>query len=50
MDGGDDDELRGRSREVINKVKVGDQITAKVYDGAFKTLPDVQVVPAKNKK
>ena len=30
--------------------KVGDQITAKVYDGDFKTLHDVQVVPAKNKK
>jgi Cu/Ag efflux protein CusF len=36
--------------DVINKVKVGDQITAKVYDGDFKTLHDVQVVPAKNKK
>lgn len=36
--------------DVINKVKVGDQITAKVYDGDFKTLHDVQVVPAKTKK
>src|SRR5205807_9941496 len=27
--------------EVINKVKVGDQIIAKVYDGDFKTLHDV---------
>ena len=36
--------------EVINKVKAGDQITAKVYDGDFKTLHDVQVLPAKNKK
>ena len=36
--------------DVINKVKTGDQITAKVYDGDFKTLHDVQVIPAKNKK
>ena len=36
--------------DVIDKVKVGDQITAKVYDGDFKTLHDVRVVPAKNKK
>ena len=36
--------------EVISKVKAGDQITAKVYDGDFKTLHDVQVIPAKNKK
>ena len=28
----------------------GNQITAKVYDGDFKTLHDVQVVPATNKK
>ncbi len=32
---------------VFNRVKVGDQITAKVYDGDF-TLHDVQVVPAGN--
>ena len=36
--------------DVINKVKVGDQITAKVYDGDFKTLHDVKVVPSKDKK
>ena len=34
--------------DVINRVKVGDQITAKVYDGDFKTLYDVQVVPPKS--
>jgi Cu/Ag efflux protein CusF len=36
--------------DVIDKVKAGDQITAKVYDGDFKTLHDVQVVPPKDKK
>ena len=36
--------------DVLTKVKAGDQITAKVYDGDFKTLHDVQVAPAKNKK
>jgi Cu/Ag efflux protein CusF len=30
--------------EVYDKVKPGDQITAKVYDGDFGTLHDVQVV------
>ena len=30
--------------DVYDKVKVGDQITAKVYDGDFGTLHDVQVV------
>jgi Cu/Ag efflux protein CusF len=34
--------------DVINHVKVGDQITAKVYDGDFKTLYDVRVVPPKS--
>ena len=34
--------------DVINHVKVGDQITAKVYDGDFKTLHDVKVVPPKS--
>jgi Cu/Ag efflux protein CusF len=33
--------------DVINHVKVGDQITAKVHDGDFKTLYDVRVVPPK---
>ena len=33
--------------EVISKVKTGDQITARVFDGDFSTLHDVQVVPAK---
>jgi Cu/Ag efflux protein CusF len=36
--------------ETIKKVKVGDQITAKVYDGDFKVLHDVEVVPPKAKK
>src|SRR5262245_28924290 len=30
--------------DVYDTVKVGDQITAKVYDGDFATLHDVQVV------
>jgi len=29
--------------DVLKKVKVGDQITAKVYDGDFRVLHDVQV-------
>ena len=33
--------------DVLKKVKAGDQITAKVYDGDFRTLHDVQVVAAK---
>jgi Cu/Ag efflux protein CusF len=33
--------------DVLKKVKVGDQITAKVFDGDFRTLHDVQVVPPK---
>jgi hypothetical protein len=33
--------------DVLKKVKVGDQITAKVYDGDFRTLYDIQVVAAK---
>jgi Cu/Ag efflux protein CusF len=34
--------------DVINHVKVGDRITAKVYDGDVKTLYDVKVVPPKS--
>ena len=34
--------------EVLGRVKAGDQITAKVYDGDFKTLHDVQVIPPKS--
>src|SRR5215467_7664163 len=33
--------------EVLKQVKVGDQIEAKVYDGDFRTLHDVKVVPPK---
>ena len=33
--------------DVLKKLKVGDQITAKVYDDDFKVLHDVQVVAAK---
>ena len=33
--------------EVIKLVKVGDQITAKVYEGDFRTLYEVKVVPPK---
>jgi Cu/Ag efflux protein CusF len=35
--------------EVLTKIKAGDQITAKVYDGDY-TLHNVQVVPKENKK
>jgi Cu/Ag efflux protein CusF len=31
--------------DVFEKLKVGDQITAKVYSGDFNTLYDVKVVP-----
>ena len=31
--------------DVLKTVKAGDQITAKVYDGDFKTLYEVKVVP-----
>src|SRR4029077_15557070 len=30
--------------DVIDKIKAGDQITAKVFDGDFATLHDVQIV------
>ena len=32
--------------DVLKKLKVGDQITAKVYEGDFMVLHDVQIVPA----
>src|SRR4029078_7251960 len=35
--------------DVVTHVKVGDEIAAKVYEGDFKTLYDVQVVPPKAK-
>jgi Cu/Ag efflux protein CusF len=34
--------------DIFKTVKAGDQITAKVYDGDFKTLYDVRVVPPKS--
>jgi Cu/Ag efflux protein CusF len=38
--------------DVLKRVKVGDDITAKVYDGDYRTLYDVQVVtkPASGQK
>ena len=33
--------------DVVDKVKAGDQITARVFDGDFSTLHDVQIVSAK---
>ena len=35
--------------DALKKVKVGDQITAKVYDGDFRYLYDIQVAPADTK-
>ena len=34
----------------LKRIKVGDVITAKVYDGDFKVLHDEQVVPASGAK
>ena len=36
--------------DVLKRVKAGDQITAKVYEGDFKTLYEVQVVPPSGDK
>src|SRR5262245_33941595 len=36
--------------EVIKTLKAGDQITAKVYDGDYETLHNVQTAPAKGEK
>ena len=36
--------------DVLKNVKVGDQITAKVYEGDFATLYDIKVVPPAPKK
>jgi Cu/Ag efflux protein CusF len=35
-------------QDVVDHVKVGDQITAKVYEGNATTLYDVKVVPPKS--
>jgi Cu/Ag efflux protein CusF len=32
--------------DVLKKVKVGDQITAKVYENEFRVLHDIQIAPA----
>ena len=39
-----------KARRSSTKVKAGDQITAKVYDGDFSTLHDVQLLPAAGNK
>ncbi|PYS52141.1 MAG: hypothetical protein DMG13_16945 [Acidobacteria bacterium] len=36
--------------DVLKRVKAGDQITAKVYEGDFKTLYEVQVAPPASDK
>jgi len=35
--------------DIVNRLKVGDEITAKVYEGDFSKLYDVQIVPPKAK-
>ena len=42
-------QYRADKPEIFKTLKVGDQITAKVYEGDFSTLHDVTVVPAENK-
>lgn len=36
--------------DVLKSIKPGDQITAKVYDGDYKTLYEVKVVPPSSEK
>ncbi len=36
--------------DALKDIKIGDQITAKVYEGDFKVLHDVHVVPASGAK
>ena len=36
--------------DVLKSIKAGDQITAKVYEGDFKTLYEVKVVPLQDGK
>lgn len=38
------------NKDVVAKLKAGDEITAKVYDGDQQTLYDVQPAPPKSKK
>ena len=33
--------------DVLKRIKVGDEISAKVFDGDFRTLHEVQIVPSK---
>ena len=36
--------------DVLKRVKARDHVTARVHDGDFKTLYDVQIVPPPDKK